>query len=169
MKIRKIKQEDNKAVAALIRQVFDEHNAPKTGTVYTDPSLDYLYELFHPSNSILWVAEINKKIVGCCGIYPTDSLPEDCTELVKFYLSAEVRGQGIGKALMEKSIDSARKLGYARIYLESLPEYANAVRIYKKQGFQLLNSPLGNSGHPTCTIWMSKELESSTNCHKRTR
>lgn len=113
MKIRKIKQQDNKALALLIRQVFDEFNAPKTGTVYSDPSLDNLYELFYSTNSVLWVAEINEIIIGCCGVYPTDGLPEDCVELVKFYLSENCRGIGVGKALLEKCFESAKTLGYA--------------------------------------------------------
>lgn len=159
MKIRNIEPKDNQAIASLIRQVFEEHDAPRSGTVFGDPSLDNLYELFQTPKSVCWVAEIDQEIVGCCGVYPTEGLPSDCIELVKFYLSANARGKGIGKALMEKSIESARDQGFSQIYLESIPEYSNAVRIYQKQGFKSLKSPLGNSGHPTCTIWMLKKLE----------
>lgn len=161
MNIRRIEPHDNRAVASLIRQVFEEHDAPRSGTVFGDPSLDTLYELFQAPNSVFWIAELNQEIVGCCGVYPTKGLPNHCTELVKFYLSANARGMGIGKALMEKSIQSARELGFNQIYLESIPEFSNAVRIYEKQGFARLKSPLGDSGHETCTIWMLKELENS--------
>ena len=142
----------------MIRQVFDEHQAPQKGTVYSDPTTDNLFELFQAEKSLLWVAEIDSKIVGCCGIFPTTGLPEKCAELVKFYLSAKARGKGIGKSLMEKSIESARELGYTELYLESLPEFSNAVSIYEKQGFLKLDQPLGESGHTTCNIWMLKKL-----------
>ncbi len=158
MQIRKINKVDNLFLAKMIRQVFDEHQAPQKGTVYSDPTTDNLFDLFQAEKSLLWVAEIDNEIVGCCGIFPTKGLPEKCAELVKFYLSAKARGKGIGKSLMEKSIESARELGYTELYLESLPEFSNAVSIYEKQGFLKLDQPLGESGHTTCNIWMLKKL-----------
>ncbi|MFT3902158.1 MAG: GNAT family N-acetyltransferase [Niabella sp.] len=159
MNIRAIKQSDNETLAKLIRGVFEEHNAPQKGTVYSDPTTDNLYGLFRAERSVLWVAEADGEIVGCCGIYPTEGLPEGCAELVKFYLSAKARGKGVGKALMEKSIQSAKELGFTEIYLESMPAFSNAVSIYEKQGFDRLSSPMGNSGHTTCNIWMMKKLK----------
>lgn len=156
--IRKVKKEDNQFLAAMIRAVFKEHNAPEEGTVYSDKTTDQLAELFTTPNSMLWVAVINNEIMGCCGIFPTEELPPDTTELVKFYLPASSRGKGIGKQLLEQSIQSAMDHGYKKIYLESLPHYSKAVSIYKKSGFVNLDQPLGNSGHTTCNIWMLKEL-----------
>ena len=158
MQIRKVNKEDNALLAKMIRKVFDEYNAPQKGTVYSDPTTDNLFELFQVEKSLLWVAEIDSEIVGCCGIYPTKGLPKNCVELVKFYLSAKSRGKGIGKILMEKSIESARALGYSELYLESLPEFSKAISIYEKQGFLKLDQPLGESGHTTCNIWMLKKL-----------
>ena len=159
MNIRPVKKSDEIHLANLIRKVFIEHNAPKHGTVYSDPTTDNLYEFFKIEKSALWVAEIDGEIVGCCGVYPTEGLPEYCTELVKFYLSKQSRGKGIGKALMERSIESAKEFGYSELYLESLPEFANAVRLYEKQGFSRLNKALGFSGHTSCNIWMIKKLK----------
>lgn len=158
MNIRTIERSDNEALAKLIRAVFEEHNAPQKGTVYSDPTTDHLFELFETPKSVFWVAEMENEIAGCCGIYPTEGLPPDCAELVKFYLSPKARGKGIGKKLMEKSLRSAQELGYSEIYLESLPEFSKAVSIYEKQGFEMLPHPLGNSGHSTCNIWMRKKL-----------
>src|SRR5687767_11930969 len=118
--IRKVKVEDNLLLAEMIREVFEEHDAPRNGTVYSDPATNNLYQLFTASNSMLWVAEIDNQIMGCCGIYPTEGLNEDTVELVKFYLPAISRGKGIGKKLMEKAILSAIDFGYKKLYLESL-------------------------------------------------
>lgn len=156
--IRKVKKEDNQALARMIRQVFEEHDAPRTGTVFSDPTTDQLYELFREYRSVLWVAELNGRPVGCCGIYPTDGLEEHCAELVKFYLAKSERGRGTGRQLMELCIASAREMTYKRLYLESMPHFSKAVRIYEKLGFQTLTGPLGNSGHTTCDIWMLLEL-----------
>ena len=156
--IRKVRKEDNASLAQMIRGVFEEYNAPRQGTVYTDPTTDNLYSLFREKRSILWVAEWHGKPVGCCGIYPTHGLDQGCAELVKFYLAAPCRGKGIGKALLDHSVDSARALGYARLYLESMPEFSKALGIYEQVGFESLPGPLGNSGHTGCKIWMLKEL-----------
>jgi len=158
MNIRQIKEADNRSISKMIRGVFDEFNAPKKGTVYTDPTTDFLFELFQKERSVLWVAEENDQILGCCGIYPTKGLSQNCVELVKFYLPKESRGRGIGRLLMEKSVDSAKKFGFSELYIESLPEFSNAVNMYQKQGFVTLESPLGESGHTGCNIWMLKNL-----------
>jgi putative acetyltransferase len=156
--IREVQVSDNFALATMIRGVFDEHNAPKFGTVYTDPTTDNLYQLFQTPESILWVLEIDKTPVGCCGIYPTQGLDENCAELVKFYIGNKARGKGFGKLLMEKCIQSAIDLGFKSIYLESMPEFAKAVRIYEKLGFKSLPKAMGCSGHTGCNIWMIKDL-----------
>lgn len=159
MIIRKIEKSDNKFLANIIKRVFEEHNAPKIGTVYSDPTTDNLYDLFKNRRSILCVAEENGEILGCCGIYPTDGLPNNCVELVKFYLSSKARGQGIGIKLMEQSIKSTIEFGYSELYLESLPHFDNAIKMYEKLGFKKLEKPLGKSGHTSCNIWMIKKID----------
>lgn len=155
--IREIEPEDNMDTAAMIRNVFLEFNAEKNGTVYSDPKTDTLYELFQNDRSVFYVAVDGEKILGSCGIYPTDGLPDGYAELVKFYLSAEARGKGIGRELMERSIQAARDMGYHNLYLESLPVFAKAVSIYEKQGFSRLSKPL-SSEHPGCNLWFLKTL-----------
>jgi len=114
--------------------------------------------LFQKEGSVLWVAEVADKVVGCCGVYPTNGLPKGYAELVKFYLSKEARGLGVGRALMEKCTQSALELGYTQLYLESLPQFAAAISIYEKQGYTTIDYPLGQSGHTSCNVWMVKRL-----------
>jgi putative acetyltransferase len=159
--IRPIKDTDNAALARILRDSLEEFDVPKEGTVYTDPTTDDLYHLFKQVNSVYYVAEENGAILGGCGIYPTEGLPEGYTELVKFYLSNKSRGKGIGKMMLEKCFTSALKLGYTHLYLESFPQFEKAVSMYEKTGFEMLSTPLGNSGHFACTIWMLKKLNRS--------
>jgi len=156
--IRPIEEKDNLSLAKMIRSVFEEHDAPRQGTVYSDPTTDNLYQLFQTVKSILWIAEIEGKSIGCCGVYPTKGLNENCAELVKFYLDKSARGKGVGKELMQRCILSSKEFGYKHLYLESLPQFSKAVSIYEKQGFIRIDKPLGKSGHTSCSIWMLKEL-----------
>jgi putative acetyltransferase len=109
--IRKVEKPDNEALTKLIRDTFIEHEAPKEGTVYSDPTTSNLYELFKKEDSVLWVGEVDGTITGCCGIYPTEGLPKGFAELVKFYLLPIARGKGLRKALMDQSIVSAKRSG----------------------------------------------------------
>src|SRR5208337_17939 len=150
---RTIEKKDNYFIAELIRNVFREFKIDKPGTVYTDPTTDNLFELFEVPKSKYWICEENGIILGGCGIYPTKGLPDGCAELVKYYVSNESRGKGIGKELMQRSFDSAIEFRYKQLYLESLPELEKAVAIYEKAGFKKIDKPLGNSGHYACNIW----------------
>jgi putative acetyltransferase len=158
MQIRPIEPGDNEALAKVIRTALAEFGANKPGTVYFDPTTDALYELFRTPGSFYYVATIDEVIVGGCGIFPTENLPQGTCELVKLYLAKEARGTGLGKQLMEISLSWAKENGYTQVYLESMPELAKAVSIYEKVGFKALDHPLGNSGHCGCDIWMLKEL-----------
>jgi putative acetyltransferase len=155
---RLIEEKDNKEIAELIRTVFREFDIHRPGTVYFDPTTDNLYNLFRKPASEYWIALESDVIIGGCGVYATPGLPDGCAELVKFYLSASQRGKGTGWRLMEKTFDSARRLGYRQLYLESLPELSRAISLYEKAGFKFISGPMGNSGHFGCNIWMLKEL-----------
>ena len=157
--IRKIRKEDNGALAVIVRNALAEFGANKPGTVFFDPTTDHLFELFQQPRSVYYVALIDNKVVGGAGIFPTEGLPEDTCELVKMYLSSAARGKGLGKFLIEKCIAHAQEEGYAKMYLETLPELRKAVKVYEKFGFQYLDAPLGNSGHFGCDVWMIKELK----------
>ena len=156
--IRNIELKDNEAIAKVIRAALTEFGANKPGTVYYDATTDHLFELFQTPGSVYFIAEIDGNIVGGCGIFPTEALPEDTCELVKLYLDKNARGTGLGKKLLLKAMDWAKVNGYNQVYLESMPELSKAVSIYEKVGFEKLNHALGNSGHCGCDIWMLKKL-----------
>ncbi len=154
MNIRPIQHSDNTALATMIRAVLTEFGANKPGTVFTDPTTDDLFALFQTEDSFYFVAEDDGEIVGACGIYPTEGMPDGCIELVKLYVAASHRGTGLGKRLMEMSIAKAKAIGKTEIYLETLPELHIAVGLYEHLGFEYLPSPYGNSGHFACDLWM---------------
>jgi putative acetyltransferase len=158
IQIRPIAPNDNVALAKVIRDTLTEFGANKPGTVYFDPTTDALYELFRTPGAVYFVATIDNSLVGGCGIYPTENLPNGTCELVKLYLKTEARGTGLGKKLLEISMQWAKDNGYTQVYLESMPELDKAVSIYEKMGFKRNQQPLGNSGHCGCDIWMTKQL-----------
>ena len=159
MFIRTIREDDNKALATIIRNTLAEFKANKPGTVYYDDTTDHLSEIFKAGNSIYFVAEQQGEILGGSGIYPTANLPAATCELVKFYLSANARGKGVGKLLLQKCIKAAKEMGYTKMYLETMPELTIAIPMYEKFGFTYLPAAQGSSGHTGCEVWMIKNLE----------
>jgi len=156
--IRDLRKEDNPALAKVVKDTLAEFGANHPNTVYYDPTTDALFEVFQTSRSKYFLAEINNKIVGGGGIYPTDGLPPDTCELVKMYLLPEARGLGLGRTLIEKCIEAAAENGFKKIYLETMPELKQALSVYEKFGFEFLKGPMGNSGHTGCSLWMLKSL-----------
>jgi putative acetyltransferase len=155
--IRNIREEDNSFLAIIVRSTLAEFGANYAGTVFFDPTTDALFELFKKERAVYFVAEIDNKIVGGGGIYPTDGLPADTCELVKMYLLPEGRGIGLGRTLIEKCISTAKENGFKNIYLETMPELKQAMNVYNKFGFEYLKGPMGNSGHTGCSLWMLKK------------
>ena len=143
-------------LAKVVRTTLTEFGADYAGTVFFDPTTDALFELFQKQRAVYFVGEMEGKIVGGGGIYPTDGLGDETCELVKMYLLPEGRGIGLGKTLIEKCIASAKEKGFINIYLETMPELKQAMNVYEKFGFEYLTGPMGNSGHTGCRIWMLK-------------
>jgi len=145
-------------MAAILRRSLEEFGANVPGTAYFDSSTDKLYETYQGENSAYFVAIENGEVLGGAGIYPTEGLPADTTELLKMYVSSASRGKGVGKALMAQCMAFAKSAGFSRLYLETMPELSAAVAVYKKLGFKELPARLGNTEHFSCTIWMVIDL-----------
>jgi len=156
--IRDLRKENNPALAKVVKDTLAEFGANHPNTVYYDPTTDTLFEVFQTPRSKYFLAELNNKVVGGGGIYPTDGLPPDTCELVKMYLLPEARGLGLGRTLIEKCIEAAAENGFKKIYLETMPELKQALSVYEKFGFEYLKGPMGNSGHTGCSLWMLKQL-----------
>lgn len=156
--IRPIEQADNPHLAIIVRTTLAEFGANHPGTVYYDPTTDALYELFRENGSAYFVASDEEGIVGGAGIFPSNGLPEDTCELVKMYLLPRARGKGLGKILIEKALRFSKENNYKNVYIETMPELKQAMKVYEKLGFEYLQGPLGNTGHTGCSVWMLKKL-----------
>lgn len=156
--IREIAPNDNKVIAKLIRDVLVELGAPKVGTAYEDNSLDILSEEYQKQNAQYFVLEIDGQVEGGAGIAELENTLDKVCELQKMYFSPKARGKGLGSQLIQKCMQEAKKIGFEKCYLETLPYMKSAVKLYQKTGFVALDAPIGNTGHYSCTEWMIKEL-----------
>ena len=164
MLIREIEQKDNESIARVIRAVFHELDAPKVGTAYADPILDTLYEIYQVPRAVYYVVEKDGKVVGGCGVAPLEMLipvQQDNTnvcELQKMYFAPEIRGTGYAEKIIEKCLEFAKTQNFEICYLETLSFMTAAQKLYKRMGFENIDGPMGNTGHNSCEVWMTKKL-----------
>ena len=157
--IRPIQKSDNALIASIIRASLEEFGANKPGTVYYDATTDHLFELFENNlKSAYFIAEENGIILGGAGYFHSDGLDDKTCELVKMYLSKSARGKGLGKKMIEHCIANAKQNGFEQMYLETMPELKKAIQVYELFGFEYLKTPMGNTGHDGCGIWMLKKI-----------
>lgn len=156
--IRPIQKADNQAVAIVIRSVLIDFNVPKVGTAYADVSLDCMFETYSIARSRYFVVEYNNKIIGGAGISHLINEKESICELQKMYFLPEARGLGLGVQMMELCLNEAKSFGFLQCYLETMPYMTDAQKLYKKFGFEYIDSPMGATGHTSCPVWMLKDL-----------
>ena len=156
--IRELQLKDNKQIARVIRDVLIEFGVPKVGTAYEDKALDMMFETYNMPNCLFFVVEMNDKIIGGAGIMQLKGSTENICELQKMYFYDKARGKGLGAKMINTCLDKAREFGYGKCYLETLPYMKGALKLYHKIGFKPLDSPLGNTGHFSCNMWMIKTL-----------
>lgn len=82
-----------------------------------------------------FVAVAGEKVIGWCDIMPKDRLMYAHCGILGVGVLRDYRGQGIGKALIQKTIEKALHTGLTRIELSVREDNINALELYKKLGF----------------------------------
>jgi GNAT superfamily N-acetyltransferase len=99
-----------------------------------DDELARLPGEYAPPRGGLLIACEGEEAVGCVGLRPLE--PADACELKRLYVRPASRAGGVGRALTLAAIDEARRLGYARMRLDTLPSMGAARRLYAALGFR---------------------------------
>ena len=96
-----------------------------------------LAETERSDNEVELVAVVDGKIVGSAGVSAVRSRRK-VAHRARFGISilTEHWGRGIGRVLMEASIDCARQAGYTQLELEVVAGNQRAVSLYRRAGFE---------------------------------
>jgi len=157
LKIRKIEPRDNESLARIIRKVLSTFGAVGEGYAYADWSTDHMYEAYSETGRMYWVVDENGVVKGGGGFAELAGEKDIC-EIQKMYFLPEIRGNGMGKRILEMALSEASNQGYRKAYLETLPNMDSAKALYEKFGFLYLTERQGLTGHHKCNVWMMKDL-----------
>jgi ribosomal-protein-alanine N-acetyltransferase len=85
-----------------------------------------------PYHKKVFVAESDGEIVGAAVVFWNDEF-----RLGSIVVKEEFRRQGIGKALIKRSIEFAKEKNFNSVWLEVSVEQSNLVSYYKSLGFRI--------------------------------
>jgi len=129
--IRPATRADHEAVRAVVASVLGEYAIP-ADPADADSDLADIDRSYGEGGAFDVVTAADGRIVGSCGVLRLDA---DACELKKMYLLREARGAGLGRRLLQRAIAFARGTGYTRIELTTASVLANAIAMYRRQGF----------------------------------
>lgn len=138
-----------RSVAELAEEIWNECFRG----IISQEQIDYMVEKFQSLEAMCdQVEKQNYQYLAVrdggelCGYIAVKPEEDDRFFLIKLYLRADKRGQGIARTMLEKVFQEARNAGKKSVYLTVNKHNDRAVAVYKKIGFELTDSVVTDIG-----------------------
>jgi ribosomal protein S18 acetylase RimI-like enzyme len=123
-----------------VRQIFREYAAGLGVDLcfqQFDEELSTLPGDYAAPRGALLLATANGELAGCCALRPLDNADyPNASEMKRLYVRNAFRGLGLGRQLVEATLDAARQAGYACVLLDTLDDMEAARGLYASLGFE---------------------------------
>ena len=125
--------DDCRNVQNLVFDVLREYGLPPD-SAGTDRDIADIETNYINRGGVFEVLEdADGNLLGTVGLYPINA---ETVELRKMYFAKSLRGRGYGKRTLRRMIETARELGYKKIYLETASVLKEAVGLYLSFNFK---------------------------------
>jgi putative acetyltransferase len=146
----------------IIRSVRQELGLASRVTALLEPSDCAVLDVYRHRRSAYLVAVVGNHALGGAGIFPLTNEDWGTCELRRMYLPPQHRGRGIGQALRNTCLETARSLGFEHCYAETVSEMSTAIAFYERNGFRRLAAPVGETDHSHNDFWLMLTLRTTT-------
>lgn len=150
--IRRARPEDHPAVARELAEYLNFIGDTLDADGLDHDIAHWQQEYDGSSGVLLLVVDPAGEVVGTAAVR---LLEPGTGELKRMWLRPACQGLGIGRRLLDASLDEARNLGCRRLRLDSQAKLEAAVHLYRVSGFAEI--PRYND-NPRATIWMERSL-----------
>ncbi len=132
--IRDWQERDRHIAADLIASILAEYKLTWEPEA-TDRDVLEVEACYFKTGGEFWVIEKQGKIVGTAGYYPIHR-GEKAVEIRKMYFLPEVRGQGLGKFVLQELEKAIAARNFQQIWIETASVLTAAVKLYESSGYQ---------------------------------
>jgi putative acetyltransferase len=145
--------EEVKRIILTVSNEVSQISKEQIGRYDPMPDIDNVQSHYFDNGGIFLVLIDDGRVVGSGAIR---RLNDDICELKRMWFLADYRGQGLGKKMIQRLLDFARKTGYKKVRLDLFNEQkqAQAVEFYKRVGFYAIE----RYNDSVCTVFMEKVL-----------
>ncbi|RYF33452.1 MAG: GNAT family N-acetyltransferase [Comamonadaceae bacterium] len=124
------------ATRAIFREYADTLGVDLCFQGFEDELATLPGEYAEPRGALL-LAMVDGELAGCCALRPLDSSDyPNAAEMKRLYVRRAFRGFGLGRQLVETTLDAARAAGYASVLLDTLDDMESARALYEDLGFE---------------------------------
>jgi L-amino acid N-acyltransferase len=127
-----------------ITEIYNEAVLTTTATFDTEPkSIEErtTWLRSHDETHPIFVAEFDGKVIGWASLTRwSDRKAYDRTAETSFYVKSEHRGRGIGRKLMEKTLEEARRLNLHTLIARVADGSDESFHLHKSSGFVLIGT-----------------------------
>ena len=130
MKIRLAQESDYENLMALYNKFVGSDR-------YSKLNNDSFKKVLANKNNFVFVAEDNSLIIGFAtfSVRVVVRYPKPIAELDELFVEVSYRRKGVGKMLMTQILETVKKLGCYRLFIESHYDHKGAHKFYESIGF----------------------------------
>ena len=139
-------QEDAAVIAALAKEIWTQHYTPIIGV----EQIEYMLNKFQSQSAVkadisggytYYIAYLRGSACGYSAVRQDSGV-----FLSKFYVKQNVRGQGVGKAMLRAINAYAKECSAHRIWLTCNKRNTNTLAVYQKLGFVKIDEVIADIG-----------------------